>query len=146
MRKSQARAPLPPIAEAPAPDDVAVRGKVSPRILGTGWGTIDVEGVGKLRDAKLYPGGAREWDWRETGTAHVPGIQPSDVRELLDHGATAIILSQGVLRQLGVCEATLQLLRERGVRSFVLPTPEAVALYNDLREKEPVGGLFHTTC
>ena len=29
--------------------------------------------------AKLYPGGARAWDWRETGTRHRPGIQPADI-------------------------------------------------------------------
>ena len=33
-------------------------------------GKIEVEGTGTLRDAKLFPGGAREWDWRETGTEH----------------------------------------------------------------------------
>lgn len=118
----------------------------SPRIAGLAWGRIDVEGVGRFRDAKLFPGGAREWDWREAGTAHVPGIQPDDVRELIDCGATTVVLSQGQLKRLQVCPDTLQLLEERGVRAHILPTREAVALYNRLREKERVAGLFHTTC
>ena len=42
-------------------------------------------------------------DWKETGTAHKPGILPADVAELLDHGATTIVLSQGVLSRLRVC-------------------------------------------
>jgi hypothetical protein len=92
------------------------------------------------------PGGAREWDWSETGTAHEPGIQPADVAELLDHGATTIVLSQGRLRRLHVCPQTLQLLQERGVRTHVLPTAEAIELYNRLRDREQVAGLFHTTC
>ena len=54
------------------------------------------EGSGSLKDAKLYPGGARAWDWRETGTRHDPGIQPTDVAELLDHGAEVVVLSTGV--------------------------------------------------
>jgi hypothetical protein len=118
----------------------------SPRILDLAWGRIDVEESGSFRDAKLFPGGAREWDWRETGTRHVPGIQPDDVRELLDRGATTVILSQGQWKRLQVCPATFQLLEQRGVRAHVLSTQEAVSLYNALREREPVAGLFHTTC
>ena len=40
----------------------------SPRVVVLAWGKIEVEGAGTFRDAKLFPGGAREWDWRETGT------------------------------------------------------------------------------
>ena len=110
------------------------------------WGRIDVEGVGTFKDAKVFPGGAREWDWSETGTAHQPGIQAADVAELLDHGATTIVLSQGMLQRLHVCPETLRLLAERGVKAHVLPTKEAVELYNRLRDEELVAGLFHTTC
>ena len=59
---------------------------------------------------------------------HEPGIQPADVAELLDHGATTIVLSQGQLKQLHVCPQTLQLLQQRSVRTYVLPTAEAVEL------------------
>jgi hypothetical protein len=38
-------------------------------------GRLEVEGKAEpYRDAKLFPGGSREWNWRETGTEHVPGI------------------------------------------------------------------------
>ena len=68
-------------------DTCFVDEKHSPRINHVSWGQLDVEGRPELyRDAKLFPGGSREWDWRETGTEHVPGIQPADVQELLDHG------------------------------------------------------------
>jgi hypothetical protein len=36
---------------------------------------LEIEGHPTFKDAKLFPGGARAWDWRETGTGHVPGIQ-----------------------------------------------------------------------
>ena len=65
----------------------------SPRILHLSWGHIEVEGHPPFKDAKVFPGGAREWDWRDTGTRHVPGIQPADVRELIEHGAKAVVLS-----------------------------------------------------
>lgn len=51
----------------------------SPKIAHLSWGRIEVEGLGTGKDWKLYPGGGREWDWRETGTEHRPGIQPADV-------------------------------------------------------------------
>jgi len=110
------------------------------------WGRIEIDHERLFKDAKVFPGGAREWDWRETGTAHVPGIQPSDVKELLQHGATTVILAKGVLERLQVCPETLQFLKERGVETYIVQTKEAVALYNRLREKERVAGLFHTTC
>lgn len=119
----------------------------SPRITHLSWGRIGVEGQDKpCKDAKLFPGGSREWDWNETGTRHVPGIQPADVDELLEHGAMEVILSKGMYEKLQVCPETLEILKERGIITHVLQTEDAVRLYNELREKKKVGGLFHSTC
>ncbi len=118
----------------------------SPRITHLSWGRMEVDDARSFKDAKLFPGGAREWDWRETGTAHVPGIQPADVEELLEHGAAVVVLSKGILERLQVCPETLRMLKERGIPVHVLQTEKAVRFYNELREKERVGGLFHSTC
>ena len=119
----------------------------SPRITHLSWGRLEVEGRDRpFKDAKLYPGGAREWDWRETGTRHSPGIQPADVEELLEHGATAVVLSRGMHRRLRVRPETLDLLRHQDVETHVLPTDEAVRLYTRLAAEARVGGLFHSTC
>ncbi len=118
----------------------------SPRITRLSWGHLEIEGARTFKDAKLYPGGAREWDWRETGTHHVPGIQAADVAELLDHGAEVVVLSKGILERLRVCPETLDLLRDRGIAVQVLQTEKAVARYNELSRHAPVGGLFHSTC
>jgi len=107
---------------------------------------MDVEGLGVGKDFKLYPGGGRAWDWAETGTQHVPGVQPADVEELLRHGATTVVLSQGMDRRLRVDPRTLRLLEERSVTVHVLETRDAVKMYNDLVGDVPVGGLFHSTC
>ena len=117
----------------------------SPRITHISWGRLEVDGK-SFKDAKLYPGGAREWNWRETGTHHVPGIQPADVAELLDHGAEIVVLSKGVWERLQVCPETLTLLEGKGVAVEVLETESAVSRYNVLRETARVGGLFHSTC
>lgn len=119
----------------------------SPRITHISWGKMDVEGVGSGRDFKLYPGGGREWDWRETNTHHVPGIQPADVQELLDNGSRVVVLTRGMQLVLQTCPETLHLLEERGIRFYVEETNAAARTYNQLAEAgEPVGGLFHSTC
>ena len=119
----------------------------SPPILECRWALVRVDGHGTVKDAKLYPGGARAWDWCETGTRHRPGIQPADVAELVERGATTAILSTGVLRMLGDCPETLQELKDQGVLVEVLPTPAAVEVYNRLADRAvAVGALIHSTC
>ena len=118
----------------------------SPRITHVSWCRMEVDGIGTGKDFKLYPGGGRPWDWNETGTRHVPGIQPSDVAELLERESTVIVLSRGMYLVLQTCPETLDLLRERGIAVHVEETRAAVALYNRLAESQNVGGLFHSTC
>ena len=118
----------------------------SPRIADVSWGHMEVEGVGKGRDFKLFPGGGREWDWTETGTHHEPGIQPADVQELIDRGSVVVVLSRGMELALRTCPETLEMLRARGIPTHVEETRAAVRIYNELAETEAVGGLFHSTC
>jgi hypothetical protein len=120
--------------------------KQSPRITHISWGRMDVEGLGTGRDFKLFPGGGRESDWTETDTHHVPGIQPADVQELLDHGSRVVILTRGMQLVLRTCPETLQMLRDTGITYHVEETNAAVELYNRLAQTEAVGGLFHSTC
>jgi hypothetical protein len=121
--------------------------KRSPRIREQSWGKVLVEGQPEpFKDCKLFPGGAREWDWGETGTHHHPGIQPADVQELLDQGARVVVLSQGRLRRLQVAPETLRLLETTGVQVHILQTEKAIKLYNELCESETVGALIHSTC
>jgi hypothetical protein len=119
----------------------------SPRILEISWGRMKVDGVGCGKDFKLWPGGGREWDWAETGTAHVPGIRPADVEELVARGAAAVVLSQGMEKRLQVDPATYEYLQRYSVTVHTAETNEAVRIYNQLAEERvPVGGLFHSTC
>ena len=118
----------------------------SPRIAHLSWGRLEVEGYPAFKDAKVFPGGARAWDWGETGTRHSPGIQPGDVQELIDHGAKAVVLSRGIWQRLQVCPETLKLLADNDIAVEVLQTGEAAKRFNELRTSMPVGGLFHSTC
>src|SRR5262245_49825778 len=104
----------------------------SPLINQISWARMQVQGLGSGKDLTLFPGGGREWDWNETGTRHVPGIQPSDVLELLDHGSEVIVLTRGMQLVLQTCPETLALLEERGLTVHVEETRAAVELYNRL--------------
>jgi hypothetical protein len=118
----------------------------SSKITHISWGRIKVADSGSFRDVKIYPGGVREWNWKETGTDHAPGIRPADVQELLEHGAEVVVLSKGMQGRLQVAPETLEMLKERGVEYHHLQTERAVELYNKLRKQRKTGGLFHSTC
>ena len=120
---------------------------LSPRIDRITWGRMEVAGVGVGKDFKLWPGGGRQWDWRETDTHHVPGIQPTDVEELLDNGSQAVVLSRGMLLMLRTCQETIVGLEEKHISVHIAETKAAVQIYNGLgSEGKAVGGLFHSTC
>ena len=118
----------------------------SPRIADSAWGRIELDDGRSFKDAKLWPGGGREWDWNETGTGHRAGIQPEDVDELLEHDPEVVVLSRGRNRRLRVPDETVARVESAGVEAVVLPTDEAIERYNALREDRPVAGLFHSTC
>jgi hypothetical protein len=121
--------------------------KRSPEIRDHGWGYVEVEGLGRLRDAKLWPGGGRAWDWNETGTEHQPGIQPADVEELLQHGPEVVVLSRGRQLRLETSPETLTLLTDHDVEVAREETGAAIDEYNRLAaEGRRVAALLHTTC
>jgi hypothetical protein len=123
------------------------RGKGSPRVRRHGWGSIEVDGVGTLRDAKLWPGGGRGWDWNETGTQHRPGIQPADLMELLEHESDIVVLSRGRQCRLEASPEALSLLDARDVAVIRNETSVAIDAYNRLAaEGRRVAALLHTTC
>ena len=73
-------------------------------------------------------------------------IEISNADNASANGAKVVVLSRGMKECLQIPRETLDFLKEKQIRAHVLPTTEAVKLYNELAEKEQVGGLFHTTC
>ena len=119
------------------------------------WGRIDVvtpaaalaSSTETFKDAKLFPGGARTWDWGETGTRHNPGIQLADAEELLAAGADVVVLSRGMDLVLQVPADTIAQLEARGIEVHVAQTADAVRLMNELAKLgRRVGALLHSTC
>jgi hypothetical protein len=101
----------------------------------------------RFKDCKVWPGGAVEWDWTQTGTHHQPGIQPADITEILAQGVEVMILSRGMQLRLETSPETVRMLESRGIEHHSLETSQAVEMYNRLaREGMRVGGVFHSTC
>ena len=119
----------------------------SPKVLKDTWGELVIDGLGIHRDAKLWPGGGREWDWTETGTHHQPGIQPADLEELLTSEPEVVVLSRGRELRLGACPETLTLLRSQGIELIFEETSVAILRYNELATGyRRVAALLHSTC
>lgn len=94
------------VAGTPREPLVCADAKQPPKIAKLEWGRMVLEdpttGTQKeFKDCKVWPGGAKEWDWGLTQTRHTPGIQPADLEELLDGTASAdievFVLSKGTL-------------------------------------------------
>ncbi|MFQ6606490.1 MAG: Mth938-like domain-containing protein [Fidelibacterota bacterium] len=120
--------------------------KPAPQITSLSWGRVEVDNTSVYKDVKLFPGGSRAWDWRETGTQHHPGIQIADVEELLEHSVETIVFGCGVYGRLKVKQETLDFLKAKGIHVKIMKTKPAVEYYNQQRLKAVVGALIHTTC
>lgn len=121
--------------------------KTSPRILTSGWGKMEIDGLGSGKDFKLWPGGGRRWDWTEFGTDHGSGIHEDEVSELIANRCDTVILTTGRFKRLKIPETTVRILERQGIEVIVTDTENGIELYNQYIEKGiGVGGLFHSTC
>ncbi|XP_063250440.1 mth938 domain-containing protein isoform X1 [Prinia subflava] len=69
----------------------------SPEIASLSWGQMKVKGCSTTyKDCKVWPGGSRTWDWRETGTNHSPGVQPADLEEVVKKGVETVVIGRGM--------------------------------------------------
>jgi len=110
------------------------------------WGEI-VDSSGRIfKDARLFPGGVEEWDWRKTGTRHDPGIQAADFADLVAAKPDLVILSRGVDLVLQVPQATIDFARSYAATVLVLQSEQAVVEYNRRITSERVVALIHSTC
>lgn len=95
----------------------------SPEIASISWGHMKVKGcTATYKDCKVWPGGSRAWDWRETGTDHVPGVQPADLEEILKKGVEILVIGRGMSEVLQVPSSTLDYVKQKGVDVKVFQT------------------------
>lgn len=114
------------------------------------WGRMEVTTNGRtqtFKDCKVWPGGAKKWDWNKTGTRHRPGTQPADIAEILEKDIDVMVLSRGMNLALHTHPDTEKLLKEKGIEYHIEETNAAVDRFNKLNQQgRRAGGIFHSTC
>jgi hypothetical protein len=123
----------------------------NPIITNSSWGVTEVDGH-PYKDVRLYPGGVETWNWKEgkeeTHTSHASGIQIKDVKYLIDHGITHLVLSIGRCNKLAINSKTTEYLKtQKDLEIIILETSKAIEEYNNLvNQGVAVGALIHSTC
>lgn len=119
------------------------------------WGRITVVNeksnqITSHRDCRIHPMGCEEWDWCKSNTHHQPGIQFSDIEDLLQvhPNVTNVILSMGMKNALNIHPNTIHTMQQKypKVNLHTLTTMDAVALYQKLYKTHLVIALLHSTC
>lgn len=114
------------------------------------WGSVSVNNQ-VYKDVQLAPGYVSEWDWKACKTSHDPGVTRHAVESLLKSArgpVSDVILSTGFHRKLQVSTECREFLSASGLHWWIVPTTEAVRLYNQLCKdpKRQPAALIHSTC
>jgi hypothetical protein len=120
---------------------------MKPHIDNTSFGSISVNGrpidhdivirwndVVKKRKKKLSK--------QVHGTSHI--ISREEAKHIYQKGTETIIIGTGQYGALALSEEATQYFKKKGCLLTILPTPEAIEVWNSAKGK--VVGLFHVTC
>lgn len=131
---------------------ISTKAQFTPQKIESWWGKTYVRinnKIDRFKDCKVWPGHSKNWDWSQTNTHHVPGVQVADFQEFLDD-IDILILTEGydgVLKIKPETIAYLNIWAVTGKEYYIQRTPRAVALYNQLSAQgKRVGILLHSTC
>ena len=101
-------------------------------------GRIQVSFLGEksiYADAIIWPIGHKNWDWNLSDTHHDPGIQLSNVQELvIDYECNFVILSKGFDNILQTSNEAINWLETNKINYAILNSLDAIELYNDFSE------------
>ena len=89
----------------------------------------------------------RDWEMLEKtfGTTHRLGDWEKE--KLLEDDPQIIIVGTGQEGVLKVDSSFIDLLKKKGIEFYIVPTPQAVKIYNEkIQEKKKINALIHTTC
>ena len=107
-------------------------------------GRVVVDGVELNRDVIVLPGRVLSDWWRRDGHSLVL----EDLEEVLDELPQRLIVGCGYAGRLEPDPSVIEALTKRGVKVEALPTPDAVARFEELEARDPavVAAALHLTC
>jgi hypothetical protein len=129
--------------------DGSNEGVVKPRIQGTRFGSITVDGEEISHDVLVLPSGKvrkrkKKLSKAVYGTSHT--ISLAEAEHVYDRGESPrrLIIGTGQHGMVHLSPEADHFLQQKGCAVFLAPTPEAIDTWNAAGGK--VAGLFHVTC
>jgi hypothetical protein len=120
---------------------------MKPKIDGTSFGSITIEGKTFEHDVLIRLGGAVKKRKKKLskalyGTSHVLSLD--EAKHVYQEGAESLIVGSGQSGLVELSDEAATYLERKGCTVTVLPTPKAIKTWN--KAKGVVIGLFHVTC
>ncbi|MCS7233663.1 MAG: MTH938/NDUFAF3 family protein [Synergistetes bacterium] len=114
-----------------------------PKIEKYKFGTIVIDGIEYKSDVVVTPEGVFSDWWRIEGhKLHFEDIEEFLSKSVID----VLIVGTGASGIMKVTEDLLKELKARGIEVIALPSQEACEIYNKLKDRKRVMGVFHLTC
>ncbi|WP_048149085.1 Mth938-like domain-containing protein [Palaeococcus ferrophilus] len=116
-------------------------------IEGVSFGRIVINGSVYEHDVVVYPSGRverrKKWLSKEKhGTSHK--LDPEELKEYLSEDFDVLVVGTGIYGMLSLLPESRELVEGKEV--VEMPTPEAIKLFNGLKNEKRVLGIFHITC
>lgn len=116
---------------------------VPPKIESYRFGAITIDGIEYKSDVVVTPEGVFSDWWRIEGhKLYFEDIERFLSKSIID----VLVIGTGASGVMKVTEELLKELKARGIEVIVLPSGEACGVYNKLKDKKRVMGVFHLTC
>jgi hypothetical protein len=120
---------------------------MKPAIRNAEFGSITVDGevyehdvvirlTGKVKKRK------KKLSKQKYGSSHTVSLE--EAKHILDEGAKRLIIGTGQYGTLNLSDEAEKYFRKKGCSIELLPTPQAVELWNEAKGKTI--GMFHITC
>jgi hypothetical protein len=114
----------------------------SPGVDDYQFGRIVVDGQTYTADIIIFPDHVQSDWWREEGHSLTVG----DLGMVFIAKPSLLIIGLGASSRMHIPDETLEAIRNFGIQLTALPTREACALYNEVKDGEFVIAGLHLTC
>ncbi|HDD55522.1 MAG TPA: hypothetical protein ENG59_04705 [Chloroflexi bacterium] len=120
---------------------------MKPRLSGTGFGWIDIEGERISHDILIRLDGKvtkrkKKLSKEIYGTSHTLSL--AEAEYIYQEGAEGLLIGAGQFGRVRLSPEAASFFQDKGLPVTILPTPQAVKYWNESPEK--LIGLFHITC
>ena len=121
---------------------------MKPILKGTGFGWIDIDEKRISHDILIRLDGEvtkrkKKLSKEVYGTSHT--ISLAEAEYLYEEGAQGLLIGAGQFGRVRLSPEATIFFEEKGCPVIILPTSQAVKIWNE-REEEKILGLFHITC